>query len=372
MKDFYKILGVKERATEEEIRERWIGLMRKYHPDQTGEKASDDQRPKEINEAYEVLKFSSSRVKYDLERAYERRKRRRGLGRSLLRRSSLLLIPLVLGLIYLSIEGFLSPPWQKEGEPPLSKKKPVKASQQFSQEEENVRFKNRRPYLLAPFVGVGEANSQEDRNGSRRAAKDTPPLKKQSMKEAPREAREDIPPQAERVRPLIPLEQPVTPPGRESRSMVSRQDPGSAPARQPGDPAADPNTRKPADGRVAMEEEVDRFFENYVSHYTQRDIAGFLNFFSSGAVQNRKEGLNGIRKIYGEFFDQSQSLIYHLKNPKIEIFPSHILVKASYEINQVLKTGDTRLWKGNIEWGLIREGGELKISSIQYEHDRSP
>jgi len=43
--------------------------MRQCHPDRIGEKASDDLRPEEINEAYEVLKFSSSRVKYDLERA---------------------------------------------------------------------------------------------------------------------------------------------------------------------------------------------------------------------------------------------------------------------------------------------------------------
>ena len=57
MKDYYKILGVKETASEEEIRERWVEWMRKLHPDHTGEKGTEDQRVKEINEAYEVLKY---------------------------------------------------------------------------------------------------------------------------------------------------------------------------------------------------------------------------------------------------------------------------------------------------------------------------
>ena len=336
MKDYYKILGVKEAATEEEIRERWIGLMRQYHPDRIGEKASDDLRPEEINEAYEVLKFSSSRVKYDLERAYERRKRRKGLRRSLLRRSYLLLIPFLLGLIYLSIEGFVSPPWQNEGEVPKSKKKPVKASQQVSQEEENVRFKNRRPHLLAPFVGVGEANPQEDRGSLQKAAKERPgggirreitgeieskglrePPKKEAMKEAPGEARKEIPPQAERTRPLNSEDQPVALSGRESRSMASRQDPGGAPAQQSGGL----NSRKPADGRVAMEEEVHRFFENYVSYYTQRDIAGFLGFFFHGSRPEQEGGSQWNQKDLWRIFRSEPESDLFLKESEDRNFP---------------------------------------------------
>ena len=33
MKDYYKILGVEEEASEEEIRARWIELTKRYHPD---------------------------------------------------------------------------------------------------------------------------------------------------------------------------------------------------------------------------------------------------------------------------------------------------------------------------------------------------
>ena len=138
------------------------------------------------------------------------------------------------------------------------------------------------------------------------------------------------------------------------------------------DRSKDSNTPRLVNSGVAKEDEVEKFLEGFLSYYAQKDINGLINFFSSGAIQNKRENINEIKKTYEQFFNQSQSLIYHLKNPRIEILPDHAQVKASYEIRQVLKTGDTLLWKGNVEWALIREGGELKISSIQYQHDRSP
>ena len=56
--------------------------------------------------------------------------------------------------------------------------------------------------------------------------------------------------------------------------------------------------------------------------------------------------LNEIRRVYTQFFSQSQSLVYQLKNPTIKIFPDSVQVKAFYEVKQTLKTGATRLWKG--------------------------
>ena len=64
IKDYYKILSVKEDASEQEIRARWIELMRHYHPDvQKG--MEFDEISKEINEAYQILKDPFSRADYD-------------------------------------------------------------------------------------------------------------------------------------------------------------------------------------------------------------------------------------------------------------------------------------------------------------------
>ncbi len=71
MKDHYKTLGLKKTATADEIRDRWIHLMWKLHPDRKRPVRDHDQkRVKEINEAYQILKDHSSRMEYDLLRTY--------------------------------------------------------------------------------------------------------------------------------------------------------------------------------------------------------------------------------------------------------------------------------------------------------------
>jgi len=63
-KDYYKSLGVKRDATQDEIKRAYRKLARKYHPDISKE-ASAAERFKEINEANEVLKDPKKRKAYD-------------------------------------------------------------------------------------------------------------------------------------------------------------------------------------------------------------------------------------------------------------------------------------------------------------------
>jgi curved DNA-binding protein len=64
-KDYYEILGVKRDATEEQIRQAFRKLARKYHPDlNPGDKASEE-KFKELNEANEVLSDAEKRKRYD-------------------------------------------------------------------------------------------------------------------------------------------------------------------------------------------------------------------------------------------------------------------------------------------------------------------
>jgi hypothetical protein len=55
-----------------------------------------------------------------------------------------------------------------------------------------------------------------------------------------------------------------------------------------------------------------------------------------------------------------------LKDTKIEILERSVKARASYEIEQFSKKGETKHLRGEIEWDLVKEDGNLKILTIQY------
>ncbi|MCS6789250.1 MAG: molecular chaperone DnaJ [Patescibacteria group bacterium] len=61
-KDYYKILGVNRNASDEEIKKAYRKLAHQYHPDKP---TGDEQKFKEINEAYQVLSDKKKREFYD-------------------------------------------------------------------------------------------------------------------------------------------------------------------------------------------------------------------------------------------------------------------------------------------------------------------
>lgn len=64
MEDYYGILGVSKSASKKEISDAYKKLAKKYHPD-LNPGAGSDEKIKQINEAYEVLKDSKKRAQYD-------------------------------------------------------------------------------------------------------------------------------------------------------------------------------------------------------------------------------------------------------------------------------------------------------------------
>ncbi len=61
-KDYYKVLGVAENATEKEITRAYRKLAKRYHPDQN---PGSEERFKEVSAAYDVLGDAAKRKEYD-------------------------------------------------------------------------------------------------------------------------------------------------------------------------------------------------------------------------------------------------------------------------------------------------------------------
>lgn len=459
MKDYYKILGVEEEASGEEIRARWVELTKHYHPDL--KKANEaDEKIKEINEAYEVLKNKSTRLEYDLWQALKKahRRKRKMNRQKIILPAGVLLFFLIVGFVIFRGFHVTAPP--KSGvlyktDKVLDKKTasqipPAEAESKVMGEKEVPKeIKEVMPQETAKIVSIPSPPSPSPKEESKRKEDLVPQVVMKSEmpvkagKDIPKKIRKEIPQERteiasaasspslslaekeskrkeEPARKILPKsEMPVKvdkgapkeatevtlQPGKklqlktkeekevpkEAGKVASRESAENVPQEtvkidkpkpivtEPR-PVQKPETSVKADRLVtlpppllAKEEEVRQFFSNYINRYNRKDIDGFLSFFSSRATQNQKDGFEGIRKIYTNFFDQSDELKYRLEDAKIEIYQNTVEAKARFRVDQKLKRrGEEKIWKGNIVWVLVKEDGVLKIITLDYQNEKSP
>ncbi|MCB1839001.1 MAG: DnaJ domain-containing protein, partial [Alphaproteobacteria bacterium] len=64
-KDFYKILGVEKDASSEDIKKAYRKLAMQHHPDRNKDNPKAEEKFKEVNQAYDVLKDEQKRAAYD-------------------------------------------------------------------------------------------------------------------------------------------------------------------------------------------------------------------------------------------------------------------------------------------------------------------
>ena len=121
---------------------------------------------------------------------------------------------------------------------------------------------------------------------------------------------------------------------------------------------------------VIPEAEVRQFIGQYIERFQGMNLDGLMALFSKDAVENRKWGYSDMREAYRKTFDATKEFAYNLKIQTVQTYTRSALVTGRYEIIQTLKEvkegSITKIYRGNIQWDLIRDDGGLKVLRVNY------
>lgn len=115
-------------------------------------------------------------------------------------------------------------------------------------------------------------------------------------------------------------------------------------------------------------EEARQFIDEYKARFVKMDLDAFMELFSKDAVENKMIPYSDIREAYRSTIAHSKSIIYNLKIYSIQTYTRSAFVMGRYEIIQTLKKGGKeRIFRGDIQWSIVRENSSLKIGEINYD-----
>ena len=124
--------------------------------------------------------------------------------------------------------------------------------------------------------------------------------------------------------------------------------------------------------QAITEEEARKFLDEYIARYNRMDVDAFMALFSKEATENRMIPYADIYEVYRMHFFNSISLSHNLQIYFIQPYARSVFVSGRYEVVQSLKPkGQQNIFRGNIQWKLVREEGSLKIMEINYGRGRA-
>ena len=118
---------------------------------------------------------------------------------------------------------------------------------------------------------------------------------------------------------------------------------------------------------VIPEAEIRQTIDQYVDRFKVMDIDRFMDVFSKRAVENRLLPYADMREEYGRAFKNTNQFVYFLNILGIQSYTNSAFVNGYYEIIQTTKPdNEFKVYKGNIQWELVREEGGLKILRLNH------
>ena len=121
------------------------------------------------------------------------------------------------------------------------------------------------------------------------------------------------------------------------------------------------------------ETEVREFISKYVDRYKAKDVDLFMELFSKEAIENRMVPYPDIRRIYEKTFAMTEQFLYYVNLLVVQTHTESAFASGRYRISQTLAGKDeTKMFQGNIQWELVREGDALKILRINFGKDLQP